>query len=365
MLRPIVFAFVTLVSAPLLAPAQAQLLPPGGIPGGQDGYMQAQAQGQDAAGLLLRIDRLENQVRTLTGQVEQSQFQVKRLEDTLRKFQQDVELRFQDASGRPAARPAPAPAPNGQRRGDLAPETGAEPPLAAEQPPLRTARRGDAFDPTAEPTAPGAPRQLGTLSVDPAAPAGRSSGPYAGPLGTDTDPDAPLDLLQRGSGPRSSALSSGPEVIQAPPQVGRAPQADSAGPTMASIAPPAGPREEFDLASSSLKDGHYEAAETGFRTFLQKYPKDRLAADATFNLGESFYRRSRPREAAEQYFKVSTDFARSARAPEALIKLGLSLEKLGAREQACAAYSEVGRKYPNTSTALRTTAERESKRAQC
>jgi tol-pal system protein YbgF len=134
---------------------------------------------------------------------------------------------------------------------------------------------------------------------------------------------------------------------------------------MASIAPPAGPREEFDLASSSLKDGHYEAAETGFRTFLQKYPKDRLAADATFNLGESFYRRSRPREAAEQYFKVSTDFARSARAPEALIKLGLSLEKLGAREQACAAYSEVGRKYPNTSTALRTTAERESKRAQC
>jgi tol-pal system protein YbgF len=146
---------------------------------------------------------------------------------------------------------------------------------------------------------------------------------------------------------------------------GRPPQAEPTGPTVASIAPPTGPRDEFDIANASLKDGHYEAAETGFRTFLQKFPKDRLAADATFYLGESFYRRSRPREAAEQYFKVSTDFSKSPRAPEALLKLGMSLEKLGAREQACAAFGEVGRKYPNASTALRTSAERESKRAQC
>ena len=47
------------------------------------------------------------------------------------------------------------------------------------------------------------------------------------------------------------------------------------------------------------------------------------------------------------------------------MKLGLSLEKLGAKEQACAAFGEVGRKYPAAPSAVRVSAERESKRVQC
>jgi tol-pal system protein YbgF len=370
MLRPALLALSTLLCASLITPAQAQLLPPRGIGNDRD-YIQP-AQSQDAASALLRIDRLENQVRTLTGQLEQSQFQVKRLEDALKKFQQDVEFRFQEQSSRPASRPAPAPAPaRPQQRGDLndqgytvITEAPAQPQV--EPAPTRLSRRGDAFDPEADPAAPGAPRNLGTLASEPAIPAGRTGDLYAGPLGNEDDPDAPLDLM-RGATPRPAQPAqapAAPQVLAGVSPVAR-PAIDPTGPAVASIAPPAGPRDEFDVAANSLKGGQYEAAETGFRTFLQKYPKDRLASDATFFLGESYFRRSRPREAAEQYLKVSTDFARTPRAPEALIKLGLSLEKLGAREQACAAYGEVGRKYPNSSTAIRTTAERESKRAQC
>jgi tol-pal system protein YbgF len=116
---------------------------------------------------------------------------------------------------------------------------------------------------------------------------------------------------------------------------------------------------------TALKGGQFESAEEAFKTFLRKHPKDRLVADATFYLGESYYKRQRSREAAENYLKVSTDYEKSSRAPEALLKLGLSLEKLGAREQACAAYGEVGRKYPTASASLRASAERESKRSQC
>ena len=47
------------------------------------------------------------------------------------------------------------------------------------------------------------------------------------------------------------------------------------------------------------------------------------------------------------------------------MRLGLSLEKLGVKEQACAAYGEVGRKYPNANATVRASAERESQRAQC
>jgi len=63
--------------------------------------------------------------------------------------------------------------------------------------------------------------------------------------------------------------------------------------------------------------------------------------------------------------KISTDYATSPRAPEAMLRLGESLQALGAKEQACATFSEVPRKYPNASAAVKAGAEREAKRAQC
>ncbi len=322
-------------------------------------------QGADVAGNLLRIDRLENQVRTLTGQLEQLQFQNKRLEDQMRKFQQDVEFRFQEnsKSAAPAGRPPTAPAPGRRSDRTESPAAVSSAAVAGETAPLsptpatRLNRRnpGDAFDPDASPGAPGAPRQLGSaMPATPEFPAGRAAAPLtAGPLGDlDDDPDSPVDLTRRP--PRSGAATPAPQgATGEPPQ------------QLAALPPPASSRETFDRASAVLKSGQFEAAEEGFRDFLRKYPKSNLVPDATFNLGESFYRRSRPREAAEQFLKVSTDYAQSRRAPEALVRLGLSLEKLGAKEQACAAYGEVARKYPNAGASTRTSAEHESKRAQC
>ena len=76
----------------------------------------------------------------------------------------------------------------------------------------------------------------------------------------------------------------------------------------------------------------------------------RLAPDAMFYIGETYMQRSRPREAAEQYLKVSTEYSKSPRAPEGMVRLGLSLAMLGNNEQACATFAEVGRRYPTAST---------------
>ena len=152
-------------------------------------------------------------------------------------------------------------------------------------------------------------------------------------------------------------------MIAAPDGAPGAPSSPPAAQQMAAL-PPA-PANDYDLASAAFKEGQYEVAEQRFRSYLEKNPKDRLTPEATFYLGESYFRRARAREAAEQYLKVTVDFPRAVRAPEALVKLGLSLEKLGAKEQACAAFGEVGRKYPAASSAVRVSAERESKRVQC
>ncbi len=41
----------------------------------------------DPAALMLRIERLENQLRSMTGQLEESQFQNRRLEEQVRRLQ--------------------------------------------------------------------------------------------------------------------------------------------------------------------------------------------------------------------------------------------------------------------------------------
>jgi TolA-binding protein len=48
-----------------------------------------------------------------------------------------------------------------------------------------------------------------------------------------------------------------------------------------------------------------------------------------------------------------------------MLHLAMSLKALGAKEQACATFSEVNRKYPNAPAYVRSGAEREAKRAQC
>jgi len=393
------FAFTPLTT-PCGGAALAQLLrPPADVP---DAIFEP-AQGMDAAGAQLRIDRLENQMRGMTGQIEQMQFQIKRLEEQLRKFQQDVDFRFDELkTAKPGARPAP-PAPATAPAAPAAParrtdlnENGypviaqgaapVEPPPGAQPsgPGRFAGRRGDAFDPALDPSAPGAPRDLATMApganAAPPPASARAAGLPAGPLeaADEAEPNAPLDLTRKpapaaslrvaGVDPATTAslqspTAPAPRVIAAPAGAPGAPLT-AAAPQVAAL-PPAAPADDYDVATAALKDGQLDVAEQRFRSYLDQHPKDRLTPEATFFLGETFLRRARPREAAEQYLKITVDFPRAARAPEALVKLGLSLEKLGAKEQACAAFGEVGRKYPAASSAVKVSAERESKRVQC
>jgi tol-pal system protein YbgF len=302
--------------------AQGYGRPPAPVGDGED---------QDAAGLVLRIDRLENQMRQLTGQIEQMQFETKKLEDQLRKFQGDVEYRFQESprGATPAATPT-------------------------------RQKRSDAFDPASDPAAPGAPRPIGAASPSAPLSAPLVNNP-GGPIALD-DADAPLDLS--GSNFRRDTPAASPRAAASGTPT--AALTTSSGTQIA--APPTAvnsAKEEFDLALGYYKQKEYENAELGFAGFLQKNPKNRLASEAIYYLGETYYQRGRQREAAEQYLKISREYPNTSHAPEAMLRLGQSLRALGAKEQACATFSEVPRKYPNASAAIKAGAEREAKRAQC
>jgi tol-pal system protein YbgF len=302
------------------------------------------ARAQSGADLIDRIQRLEAQIRSMNGMLEQSQFRIRQLEDQQRRTQADLEFRLNELEGQRggAARP-------GQARPA---QPGAAPGGAPGQPQQQPGRRSDVFDPSAQPSAPGQPRDLGGIPGANAAPPRVAGGqPGSGAQ--------PLDL-----GQLSGQVAADPSLEPRGP-AGGSPQPPTLGPTGTQPIIAATPRQEYDQAIAMVNRREYEQAEIALRSFLAAHPRDRLVGDATHQLGETMYLRRQYREAAEQFLKVSTDFPRSARAPSSLLRLGQSLNALGEREAACAAYAEFNRKFPNAGQQTKQAVANEQRRASC
>ena len=309
----------------------------------------AQAPGYDAA---MRIDRLEGQVRQLTGLVEQLQYRNQQLETQIRRMQEDTEYRLQELRGGGPRTSAPA------ARQSVTPVA---PP--ASQPPATAApgRRGDAFDPSQNPNAPGVPRVLGatTGSVPPAPSLEPDDEPVGAPGGRGAG--APLDLSTLAAIANDPTLVPGQSApggeLPAPPR--------SSGGQLATLPPSDSPKDAYDLAYGYILRKDYAFAEEGFRAFLSRYSSDRQAPEAQYWLGESLFQRQRYRDAAENFLNVSTKYETTPKAPDALLRLGQALAALGEREAACASFGEVLRKYPRASVGVKQGVEREQKRVRC
>lgn len=303
----------------------------------------AQMSGSD---VVVRLEQIEQQLRMLTGQLEQLQYRNQQLEQQLQRMQGGAPQQQTQApqQAQPYPQQQAAQGPSSMQPRALPPVASAAP-VASDPSPIRPlppagGRRGDSFDPNANPSAPGAPRPLGSL------PAGQPSAPETQiaaqePVGArgGRDPGAPLDLTQ--GAPRG-------------------------GDQMAAVAPPGNtPRDQYDLGAGYIQRKDYALAEQTFRQFLQRYPGDRLAADAQFWLGESQFQRQMYREAADSFLAISTKYETAAKAPDSLLRLGQSLAALGEKETACATFAEVGRKYPRAALNVRQGIEREQKRVKC
>ena len=131
------------------------------------------------------------------------------------------------------------------------------------------------------------------------------------------------------------------------------------------MAPGNTPKDEYDLAYGYVLRKDYALAEDSLRAFMQKYPTDRLAADAQYWLGETQFQRQRYRDAAENFLEVTTKHEKSGKAPESLLRLGQSLAALKEKEAACATFAEIPRKYPRATAHVKSSAEREQKRVGC
>ena len=120
----------------------------------------------------------------------------------------------------------------------------------------------------------------------------------------------------------------------------------------------------YKTANEALLRRQFPEAEAGFRNFLGKYPEHNLAGSAQYWLGETFYVQGDVRQAAQNFLEAYKKYPKSRRAPDSLLKLGMSLTKMGQKDQACATLNSVNTEFPRAVEAKKR-ASAEYKRAGC
>jgi tol-pal system protein YbgF len=255
-----------------------------------------------AASTEVRLEALEQQMRDLTGKVEEYGNQVSQLRQRLEQVNSDNQVR--ESMG-----------------GEMPPQPGAPAPQQPARYPSQDTAQGAVVPGPGQ-----APQPLfGTLT-----PPGQR--PVIAP-----------------PQPQTALASSGPDRTAAD-------GAGAAGGT---------PAEQYNHAFGLVKQADYVNAETALRGFIQAHPKDPLVASAQYWIGETLYARKQYPEAATAFADGYKHFPKGPKAPEELLKLGMALGHSNQKQNACVAFAELDRAFPNASPAVRKAAGEEKRRLSC
>jgi tol-pal system protein YbgF len=208
----------------------------------------------------------------------------------------------------------------------------------------------------------------------------RSGSLEPGPLGTPRDvaaePSPPHPQVggftaeARSEAPAWGSSSVSPSTGSSD-QIGRlltGPPSASSGQTSATpltdqVAPTA--KQLYEAGFGQLLQHDYGAAEQSFDEFLKRFPNDGLAGSAQYWQGESYYARGQYRAAANAFLKGYQTYSHSPKAPDSLLKLAMSLERLGQKEAACSSHAEFAAKFPGASAELKARSQAERQRIGC
>ena len=124
--------------------------------------------------------------------------------------------------------------------------------------------------------------------------------------------------------------------------------------------------EEFDTAMNLLARAQYDRAAEAFRIFADSHPDNELAPHALYWTGDIAYSTRRDyADAARQFAELLKEYPEAPRAPESMLKLGLSLLALGQKQEGCAALAALPAKYPNAGPVLLNRSRAERRTAAC
>lgn len=110
-------------------------------------------------------------------------------------------------------------------------------------------------------------------------------------------------------------------------------------------------KRAYDAALAQVRAKSYDRALEGLTAFLVRWPDHPYAENATYWRGETLYAKGEYARAAEQFEAVLSRFGGGAKAPDALLKLGMCQERLGAPDRAKELYDRLRADYPRSDAA--------------
>lgn len=243
-----------------------------------------------AARLQSRLDSIEQQIQNLTGQIEETRHQLRQVDDRVERLVADVDFRLRELEEAGTGAGAVADAPEG---------------ADVEEPALGLAEAGRGADGDA--VADGeAPQTLGQVSQD------------------------AVDSLRREREERAAAGEA--QTAAAPADGYELPDGD--------------PNEQYQHAFNLLRQADYAEAEQALRAFVDAHPEHDLAGNATYWLGETHYVRGQYDQAAVTFAEGFQSYPDGGKAPDNLLKLGMSLAQIDRMDDACGIYAELLDRYP-------------------
>ena len=285
--------------------------PSPGVGGGSPGAVDAE----------LRMDRLEAQMRELTGRVEDAVNGVEQLRRRLEQINNDIDLRLSQGPGPPR---------------NAAPSAHASAGITDSSPAGQLAMRGLSATASSPRSGPASdPMPPGTLVPPPPARPG-GAGTLTPPGATQPVPDT-LNVATVGN--------------FRPPTAGELPAGSASA--------------QYNAAFGLLKQADYPAAEEALKTFVAQHPKDALAGSAQYWLGETYYTRGRYAEAASAFAEGYKNYPRGSKAADDLLKLGMSLARANQKQNACVAFAQLDHDFPNPGSSIKEHSVAEKKRLGC
>ncbi len=296
------------------------------------------ATGTVAAQQELRIQELESQISALTGQVEQLSYQVRQLTDKLDRMASDFDFRLTQREG----------GGQGDGAGPVA-GTSASPDYAASAPAT-----------TAAPAAPVEPAPAPATGSNGVTASTTGSGPKVLGTLTQTEYDAQMAQQQNSAAAAQQAMAA--TNAQAGTNQGGTNQTAAVAPAGL---PGATADEQYQYAFGLLRENRYDDAEKALRTFISENPEHQLTGNANYWLGETYYVRGDYKNAAITFAQGVKNYPQSGKAPDNMMKLGMALAAMDQVQDACTAFAEVGKRYPQATATLKDRVVKEQQRNGC
>ncbi len=132
-----------------------------------------------------------------------------------------------------------------------------------------------------------------------------------------------------------------------------------------SILPESDEESQYEYAINLLKQGDYETAEKAFTEFISIGDDKDYLSNSHFWLAETYYVRENYKDAAKNYLSLYQTFPNANKAPDALLKLGISLVNMQQKEQGCMTFIQLQESYPEANPSIIDRSNLELKRNGC